>query len=155
MTRPVNNSFERLEIGFSINGQPFTPTRETIREFCEASLDHNPLHLDDNYMAGSFGKTSFGGIIMHGMTHFGLMTKMLTDWLYPLGGIHRRLETRWLIPVKPGDTIWPSARLKEKKTTRNSRFIVMEIAMKNQRDEIVARGESMAEFPSEGELAPQ
>ena len=49
-------------------------------QFCDASLDYNPLHLDDNYMKGSFGKTSFGGIIMHGMTNFGLLTGMLTDW---------------------------------------------------------------------------
>lgn len=151
----MNTTFEKLEIGLGISGQPFTPTRETIREFCEASLDHNPLHLDDSYMQGSFGKTHFGGIIMHGMTHFALMTKMLTDWLYPLGGIHRRLETRWLIPVKPGDTIRPSARLREKKTTKHSRFVVMEIVMKNQRDEIVARGESMAEFPPAGAPAPR
>jgi len=151
----VNRNFEKLEVGLHIEGQPFAPTRATIREFCEASLDHNPLHLDDNYMEGSFGKTRFGGIIVHGMTQFGLMTKMLTDWLYPLGGIHRRLETRWLVPVKPGDTIRPSARLKEKQSTENSNFIVMEIVMKNQRGEVVARGESMAEFPPEREFAPQ
>jgi 3-hydroxybutyryl-CoA dehydratase len=84
-------------------------TRESIREFCDASLDYNPLHLDDDYMKGSFGKTTFGGIIMHGMNNFGVISKMLTDWLYPLGGVHRRLETRWKAPVKPGDTITPSA----------------------------------------------
>ena len=57
-------------------------SRETIRAFCDASLDYNPLHLDDDYMQGSFGKTSFGGIIMHGMNNFGLITRMLTDWAY-------------------------------------------------------------------------
>ncbi len=60
-------------------------------------------------MQGGFGKTHFGGIIMHGMNNFGVITKMLTDWLYPLGGVQRRLETRWKAPVKPGDTIWPGA----------------------------------------------
>jgi 3-hydroxybutyryl-CoA dehydratase len=70
--------FESLVVGHEIVGKPFAPTRETIREFCDASLDYNPLHLDDNYMKGSFGKSSFGGIIMHGMTNFGLLTRMLT-----------------------------------------------------------------------------
>lgn len=143
----MNPTFEKLEIGAALSGQPFTPTRETIKGFCEASLDHNPLHLDDNYMQGGFGKTQFGGIIMHGMTHFGLMTKMLTDWLLPLGGIHRRLETRWLIPVKPGDTIQPSGRVKLKKRTKHSCFVMIDLVMTNQRGEMVARGESMAEFP--------
>ena len=143
----MNQNFDKLEIGAALTGKPFMPTRETIREFCDASLDHNPLHLDDNYMKGSFGKTEFGGIIMHGMTHFGLLTRMLTDWLLPLGGVHRRLETRWLIPVKPGDTIQPTGRIKLKKQTTHSRFVVIDVVMTNQRGEVVARGESMAEFP--------
>ncbi len=61
-------------------------------------------------MQGNFGKTNFGGIIMHGMNNFGVITRMLTDWLYERGGVQRRLETRWKAPVKPGDTITPHAR---------------------------------------------
>ncbi len=61
----MSNYFDTLQAGQRITGQPFSPTRESIREFCEASLDFNPLHLDDNYMKGSFGKTTFDGIIMH------------------------------------------------------------------------------------------
>ena len=34
-------------------------------------------------MKGSFGKTNFGGIIMHGMNNFGLISRMITDWAYP------------------------------------------------------------------------
>ena len=146
----MNQTFETLEIGTAVTGEPFTPTRETIKEFCEASLDHNPLHLDDEYMKHSFGKTQFSGIIMHGMTNFGLMTKMLTDWLLPMGGVHRRLETRWLIPVKPGDTIRPSGRVKLKKQTRNGRFALIDVVMTNGRGETIARGEAMAEFPPAG-----
>ena len=59
-------------------------------------------------MDESFGKTKFGGIIMHGMTNFGLITRMMTDWAYAADGVHRRLETRWRAPVKPGDTITPA-----------------------------------------------
>ena len=143
----MQNTFDTLEIGYLIAGSKFSPTRESIRQFCDASLDHNPLHLDDDYMTKNFGKTSFGGIIMHGMTHFGLITKMLTDWLLPLGGIHRRLETRWLIPVKPGDTIEPSARLCFKRQTKNTDWVGFQIEMRNQRGEIVARADSLAEFP--------
>lgn len=58
---------------------------ESIRLFSDASLDYNPLHLDDDYMKGSFGKTQFGGVIMHGMNNFGLIRRMLTDWAMPAG----------------------------------------------------------------------
>lgn len=150
----MKNTFDTLEIGCVIAGSEFSPTLESIRQFCDASLDHNPLHLDDDYTNSHFGKTSFGGIIMHGMTQFGLITKMLTDWLLPLGGIHRRLETRWLIPVKPGDTIEPSARLSFKRQTKNTDWIGFEIEMRNQRGEVVARANSLAEFPRQATEPP-
>jgi 3-hydroxybutyryl-CoA dehydratase len=100
----MSATFESLSAGDTIDGPAFAVSRESIRLFCDASLDYNPLHLDDDYMNGSFGKTNFGGIIMHGMNNFGLITRMLTDWAYPAGAIHRRLETRWVKPVRPGDT---------------------------------------------------
>ena len=101
----MTTTFENLNAGDSIDGPKFAVSRESIRLFCDASLDYNPLHLDDDYMKGNFGKTNFGGIIMHGMNNFGLISRMLTDWAYPAGAIHRRLETRWVKPVRPGDTI--------------------------------------------------
>jgi acyl dehydratase len=143
----MSDAFEDIRIGAEIEGKSFAVTRETIREFCDASLDYNPLHLDDEYMQGSFGKTRFGGIIMHGMTNFGLITRMLTDWLYPIGGVHRRLETRWRVPVRPGDTIQPRARVTEKKVTHKSRWVLFDVEVRNQRNEVVAEGQAMAEFP--------
>lgn len=140
-------AFAKLAIGQQVSGTPFAVTRETIRAFCDGSLDYNPLHLDDEYMKSNFGKTQFGGIIMHGMTNFGLITRMLTDWLYPLGGVHRRLETRWRAPVKPGDTITPSARIVNKRATDAADWVVLDVEVRNQRSETVATGEAMAEFP--------
>ena len=143
----MSHPFDTIEIGTRIDGVPFSPTRESIREFCEASLDFNPLHLDDEYMKGSFGKTQFGGIIMHGMNNFGVISKTLTDWLYPLGGVHRRLETRWKAPVKPGDTITAHAVVTARKATDKSRWLTLDVGVRNQRDELVAQGEAMVEFP--------
>jgi 3-hydroxybutyryl-CoA dehydratase len=140
-------TFADLAPGHIIDGPDFTISRESIRAFCEGSLDFNPLHLDDDYMAGSFGKTNFGGIIMHGMTNFGLMTRMLTDWAYPAGAIHRRLETRWLKPVKPGDTIRPRGTLKSKLVTQKSQWALIDVEVRNQRGDVVATGEAMVEFP--------
>ncbi|MNV75881.1 (R)-specific enoyl-CoA hydratase [compost metagenome] len=144
----MTQSFEIPASGQKIEGTPFSPTRESIRAFCEASLDFNPLHLDDDYMKGSFGKTQYGGIIMHGMNNFGVITKMLTDWLYPIGGVQRRLETRWKAPVKPGDTITPHATVQEVRKTEKSRWATLEVQVRNQRGETVAVGEAMVEFPS-------
>ena len=48
-------TFENLKTGDVIDGAKFPVSRESIRLFCDASLDYNPLHLDDNYMTGNFG----------------------------------------------------------------------------------------------------
>lgn len=143
----MTNAPATFETGHEIVGTPFRPTRESIRDFCEASLDFNPLHLDDQYMEGSFGKTNFGGIIMHGMNNFGVIAKMLTDWLHANAGVQRRLETRWKIPVKPGDTITPSAVVTSFKDTQGSRWYTLGVRVRNQRGEAVAVGEALVEFP--------
>jgi 3-hydroxybutyryl-CoA dehydratase len=139
-------SFDALTAGDVIDGSSFAVTRESIRLFCDASLDYNPLHLDDDYMKGNFGKTNFGGIIMHGMNNFGLISRMLTDWAGPAGAVHRRLETRWVKPVKPGDTIRPTGLVKAKQTTVKSRWVLIDVMVRNQHDEKVATGEAMVEF---------
>jgi len=135
-----------IKEGLQFEGSSFSPTRETIWEFCEASLDYNPLHWDDKYMESNFGKTNFGGIIMHGMSNFSLITRMMTDWALPLGGTHRRLETRWKSPVKPGDTITPTGVVKMVKKTEKANWVVVAVTVKNQEDKLVAEGEAMVEF---------
>jgi acyl dehydratase len=143
----MTDSFDALEIGARLEGQPFAVTRQTIRDFCDGSLDYNPLHLDDDYMKGSFGKTAFGGVIMHGMTNFGLLSRMLTDWAYPQGAVHRRLETRWLAPVKPGDTIATTGHVTAKRITEKSRWVSLDVEIRNQQGQQIARGEALVEFP--------
>jgi acyl dehydratase len=143
----MNDFFGTLAIGHEIEGAAFTVSRESIRAFCDASLDYNPLHLDDTYMQGNFGKTKFGGVIMHGMNNFGLITRMLTDWSYARSGIHRRLETRWRAPVYPGDIIQPKGTVTAKTVTVKSRWVTVEVEVRNQRGEQVATGEAQIEFP--------
>lgn len=141
-------NFDTISVGEVIRGPAYLTSRETIKEYAEASLDYNPLHLDEAFMQGDFGKTNFSGVIVHGMTTFSIITRALVDWLEPRGGNHKRLETRWRAPVKPGDTIQPSCKVTAKKETRHTRWVQMDIEVKNQRDEVVATGEAMAEFPA-------
>jgi 3-hydroxybutyryl-CoA dehydratase len=143
----MSDFFEALPVGYRLEGAPFTVSRETIRDFCDASLDYNPLHLDEEFMQGSFGKTNFGGVIMHGMSNFSLITKMLTDWAYAGAGLHRRLETRWHAPVRPGDLIRPSGVVSAKQITAKSRWTVVDVEVQNQRGDRIASGQALIEFP--------
>ncbi|HYW92220.1 MAG TPA: MaoC family dehydratase [Gammaproteobacteria bacterium] len=143
----ARESFSSIQVGQSIQGQPFSVSRESIQRFADGSLDYNPLHFDDEYMKNEFGKTRFGGVIMHGMQNFALITRTLTDWLLPQGGYHRRLETRWRKPVYPGDVITTHATVSDKFETEKSRWVTFDIEVKNQKGQAVATGQSMAEFP--------
>ncbi len=154
MTTSAAQAFSDLAEGQKIEGSPFTVSRDTISRFAKASLDFNPLHFDDDYMAKDFGKTNFGGVIMHGMQNFALITRSLTDWLIPRGGYHRRLETRWIKPVKPGDTIMPSVTVNAKQTTDKGRWVLFDVQVNNQRGEVVAVGQAMAEFPDQLPFEP-
>jgi 3-hydroxybutyryl-CoA dehydratase len=145
----VNSTiFEEIQIGQVIEGRSMAITKDTIREFAEASLDFNPLHLDSDYMAKQeFGKTKFNQVIAHGMTNFFLITRMMTDWLWPRQGIHRRLETRWLKPVYSGDTVFPKAIVTQKLTSEKNQWVLFNIEVRNQQGILVSNGEAMAEFP--------
>ncbi len=143
--------FEQIAVGDKLEGTPFLVSRETIRSFAEASLDFNPLHFDDKYMERTFGKTHFRGVIAHGMGTFAQMTRMMTDWLLPRGGMHRRMEARWVQPVYPGDEIRPRAVVSQKIETAKGRWLVFELTVENNHGEVVATGEAMAECP--GSLA--
>jgi acyl dehydratase len=141
------NIYEEIEIGHVIDGPSIDVTKEMIREFAEASFDFNALHLDDTFMEREFGKTRFEGVIAHGMMTFSLMTRMMTEWLWPRGGIHRRLETRWLKPVYHDDTITFSATVSKKVKILKGQWILFNLEVNNQNGDIVAAGESMAEVP--------
>ncbi len=141
------NIFEEIEIGHVIDGPTIDVTNDMIREFAEASFDFNALHLDDKFMGREFGKTRFEGVIAHGMMTFSLMTRMMTDWLWPRGGTHRRLETRWLKPVYHGDTITFRAAVSKKLKTLKGQWVLFSLEVKNQNGDLVAAGESMAETP--------
>src|SRR3974390_2936488 len=128
----MTTAFENLSPGDTIAGPQFAVSRESIRLFCDASLDYNPLHLDEDYMKGSFGKTQFGGVIMHGMNNFGLISRMITDWAYARDAIHRRLETRRVKPVRPGDMIQPFGIVRSKQETAKSRWVLIDVVVRNQ-----------------------
>jgi acyl dehydratase len=52
-----------------------------------------------------------------------------------------------LRPVRPGDTMQPTGIVKSKQATANSRWVLIDVTVHNQRDEKVATGEAMVEFP--------
>jgi acyl dehydratase len=77
-----------------------TFTREQIAAYAEASGDHNPIHLDDDF-ARTVG---LAGIIAHGMLQMGIMGTVAAE---AAGGADklRRLYCRFAGMVVPGDDV--------------------------------------------------
>jgi acyl dehydratase len=77
-----------------------TFTREQIAAYAEASGDHNPIHLDDDF-ARSVG---LPGVIAHGMLQMGILATVAAK---AAGGPDhlRRLFVRFAGMVVPGDTV--------------------------------------------------
>lgn len=89
-----------LTAGEELPQQSVGITREQIAAYAEASGDHNPIHLDDEF-ARSVG---LPGVIAHGMLQMGL----LATWVTGVAGDHRRLRrlgVRFAGMAVPGDTL--------------------------------------------------
>lgn len=82
-----------------------TFTREQIAAYAEASGDHNPIHLDDEF-ARSVG---LPGVIAHGLLQMGIAATVAAE---TAGGPQhlRRLFVRFAGMVEPGDIVTFSAK---------------------------------------------
>ena len=109
-------------------------TQEQLVQYADASGDHNPLHLDEEFARG----TSYGRTIAHGMLVLALVSELMTRsfggaWLR--GG---RLKTRFRAPVFPGDTVRATGTLK----TSDDNSATYEVAVTNQNGENVITGDA-------------
>jgi len=146
MTLP--SSYDAVAVGLELPGPAVDVDRAMIREFATASFDHNPLHWDDAFLDQTTfaGDKQFDDVIGHGLMTYALMTRVMTDWLWPDAGEHRRLETRFRQPVYPGDRVSVGGRVIDKRQTRDGNWVVCEITVTNQRGETVATGEALGEL---------
>jgi len=76
-------------------------SQDTINRYATASGDHNPLHVDPEYAAG----TQFGGTIAHGMLVLAYLSEALTGEFGEAWLKSGRLKARFRGAAKPGDTI--------------------------------------------------
>ncbi|MFC1864421.1 MaoC family dehydratase [Chloroflexota bacterium] len=142
---PNTVTFENLQIGQEVPSVSIHVTEEKIWKFADISKDYNPLHINREWVRGyQFGKTRLEGVIAHGLFTYALMTRAMTEWVWPLGGLHHRLEARFDSPVYPGDTIRTEATVTEKKVVGGGvKYVVVDIVVKNQTGAIVAKGKAM------------
>jgi len=114
-----------------------TITDEDIRAFAELTGDRNPVHLDDEYAAG----TRFGRRIAHGMLAASLISATLANELPGRGTVYLSQSLRFVAPVLPGDTV--TARVEVKKVRGDKPILTLETVCTNQRGEKLLEGEAV------------
>jgi 3-hydroxybutyryl-CoA dehydratase len=78
-----------------------TFTEDDLRRFIEITGDVNPLHVDDEFAAG----TPFGRRVLHGMLTASIFSTMVGMLLPGTGAIYRSQTLTFLLPVHLDETV--------------------------------------------------
>lgn len=117
-----------------------TVSDDTIRAFAEVTGDTNPVHLDDEYAAG----TRFGRRIAHGMIAAGLVSATLANDLPGPGTVYLNQTLKFKLPVYPGDTV--TAALEVLTVRPDKPIVTLSTVCTNQNDEVVLEGEAVVMY---------
>ncbi len=118
-------------------------TEETGVKFADVSNDHNPVHLDEAYAAG----TPFKGRIAHGMLLAAYISAVLGNDLPGPGSIYVNQTLSFKAPVRYGDTITTAVEVVDLIPEKNrSKF---KTTCTNQNGQIVLEGEATILPPRE------
>lgn len=137
-----NFTFDEISLG-----QTATYTREVtdrdVQLFAAASGDVNPVHLDDEFAAG----TPFKQRIAHGMLTGAFISAALAMQLPGPGTIYLGQSLRFRLPVKIGDTVTVTLEVTEKKDRR--KIVTLDCKVTNQDGKVVASGTAEVMAPVE------
>ena len=114
--------------------------RVQIARYASASNDFNRLHLDEPF-AHALG---FPGLFAPGMLAMGFVGQLLTAWLRR--GHVRRLASRFVKIVWPGDELTCRGRIAELRKENGACYADVELWAENQKGELVLRGQATCEL---------
>lgn len=99
-------------------------TQEQVHAYADAARDWNPIHLDEEFAAG----TQFGKRIAHGMLGLGFISEMMSTAFpgrWTAGGT---LKVRFKSPIFPGETVRISGEITKVTETDKGRFAICSIS---------------------------
>lgn len=130
-----------LQVGSSAT-RTKTITDEDVRHFADVVGDHNPVHLDENYAAG----TPFKRRIAHGMLSASIISAALANDLPGAGTIYLGQELKFKAPVYLGDTV--TVTLTCTKYREEKRIATFSTIVTNQDGVVVIEGEATVIAPA-------
>ncbi|NRB39581.1 MAG: MaoC family dehydratase [Pseudomonadales bacterium] len=140
MTTLTNVTIDELEIGQKATYSK-TCTADDITLFATVSGDVNPVHLDDDFAAG----TPFGKRIAHGMYTGALVSAALAIELPGPGTIYMGQELKFKAPVFIGDEI--TVELEVDTIRADKAIVALLCTCTNQEGTVVAVGKATVMAP--------
>ncbi|MBD3897544.1 bifunctional enoyl-CoA hydratase/phosphate acetyltransferase [Halomonas sp. ML-15] len=137
-----NRTFDEIEVGDSASIQKRL-TLEDIKLFAIMSGDINPAHVDEDYAKSS----RFQEVIAHGMWGGALISTVLGTELPGPGTIYVGQSLRFMAPVRLGDVLTVSVKVRLKEAQRSR--ITFDCRCANQNGESVIEGEAEVVAPRE------
>ena len=120
-------------------------TQPDINKYADASGDHNPIHIDEQFAAS----TPLGGTIAHGMLVLAYMSEMLSSAFGEPWDSTGRLSIRFRSPARPGDTLTVSGQVEAVAEEKNGIVLVTcPVSCCNQAGEVVVSGEARVRIPA-------
>lgn len=117
-----------------------TVTESDIVMYAGISGDINPIHLDEEYAAGS----PFGKRIAHGFLTAGLISAVLGNDLPGSGTIYLGQTLKFLAPVYIGDTVTASVEVIS--VREDKRLLILRTDCTNQQGTLVLTGEATVKY---------
>ena len=143
----ANVTFESIPLDMELPEIVKHVDQRVITQNAAASLDYNPIHVDPEW-AKKVNLLGKGTTIAHGMCTFSFMTSVVTSWCYASGGFISRLESKFIQPVRPGDTITCKGVVSEKHPRRTTKsFVVIDLWAENQEGTKVAVAKARVSLP--------
>lgn len=131
---------EDLEVGVARSLTKGVGERD-IQLFAEVSTDRNPVHLCDDYAAG----TVFKGRVAHGMLTAAMFSAVIGEQLPGHGAIYLEQWLKFVRPVRPGDEV--TATVSVTAIDRERRRVTLDcLAVVGEK--AVLRGEALVLAPS-------
>jgi len=135
MGQLTNFTYEEISIGQTASFSKQVEEQD-IQMFSAVSGDVNPVHLDEEFAAG----TMFGERIAHGMLTGAVISAALAMELPGPGTIYLGQTLRFTKPVKIGDRI--TVHLEVTAMRDDKKFVTLACEVTNQDGKVVASGEA-------------
>lgn len=131
-------TFDSVQIGDAIPSFETPPlSRLTLALYCGASGDHNPIHVDIDFVK----KAGMPDVIAHGMLSMAWLARVLTNWV-PQTAL-RAYSVRFAAMTQVGERITCAGKVVEKFERAGERCVRLELSTTNADGQVKLTGDAV------------